>query len=75
MAGMKTVTIKAGEVKPGDQLYDRMAYHRAACWVRVEKVEKRGNYVNIHTSRYTTSKHSREGIAVLREESSENCTK
>ena len=64
----KQLTIAAGEVRVGDELYNSHAYHSSAAWVEVTSVEVLGTDVRISTSVWDTTKHVREGIAVMREE-------
>lgn len=63
----KQLTIAAGDVKVGDELYNDHAYHSTAAWVPVIAVQVLGTDVRISTSVWHTTKHVREGIAVMRE--------
>jgi hypothetical protein len=64
---MRSKTIKAGEVQVGDKIFNSMAFARTADWVPVSRVERRGNYMCIHTNSWTKRTHKRETIAVQRE--------
>lgn len=65
---MKTITIKTGDVKVGDRIYNAYAPNPAFNWVTVRQVTQRGYYVELHTDAWVTAKHRREGIAVQRED-------
>lgn len=62
----EVLTIAGGEVRVGDELYNRHAYHVTAAWVRVTAVEARGDDVWISTTVWDTTVHRRQGIAVRR---------
>jgi len=64
----KQMTIAASDVRVGDELYDAGVYHKGHPWVRVVAVEVLGDDVRIETTNWHTTKHVREGIAVLRDD-------
>ena len=61
-------TIAAGEVVPGDLIYNKGAYCPGHAWIRVISVEKseESGSVILETTDWTTYKHPREGVAVKR---------
>lgn len=59
-------TIKASEVKPGDRIYNKYAFHPSAQWVRVTAVITEKKKVIIKTNVFDVWKHPLEGIAVQR---------
>lgn len=74
---MRTQTIKAQDVTPGDYIYNRGAASNAFHWVRVKTVktaeatwtmegggERKGTCVIIETTDWSTTKHPEEGIAI-----------
>lgn len=66
---MEFKTIAAGDVKPGDRLFNSSAARhklpRGFHWVTVKEVRfLENNRVEIETTAFTTFKHRLEGIAV-----------
>ena len=59
-------TIAAREVMVGDYLYNNLAPFAELSGVRVSSVTQTENRVIIETSTWTTYKHPREGIAIMR---------
>jgi hypothetical protein len=76
---MSIESIEAGDLRPGDFVYNPHGYCPSAKWVRVTAVRRRpttyttegghqvpGESVVIDTTIFTTVKHPREGLAVNR---------
>jgi hypothetical protein len=60
-------TIQANEVKPGDHIYNKYAFHPSAQWVRVDEVIIKKEKMVIKTNVFDVWKYPTEGIAVQRE--------
>lgn len=53
------------EVRVGDRIYNRHAYHPRAAWLEVVEVLKEGGYIRLRTGVYDEIRHPKEGIAIL----------
>lgn len=59
-------TIAAKDVQPGDRIYNKYAYHPAAAWVEVRRIETMDDgTVGLVTGTYTEWRHPAEAIAVV----------
>jgi len=65
---MNHATIRADQVQPGDQIYNRHAYHASAAWITVRAVETDNGRTSIRTDVYTEVLSSAVGIAVYRKD-------
>ena len=63
---MRTLCVAFSDVRLGDRIYNKYAYHPAAAWLEVIETTAFLGYIHLKTQIYSTYGHPREGITIQR---------